>query len=191
LVSAKSIPSASISLQSTGRKSRAMTTSERSKSLAVMPMLFAEASRASHSHRPRGDADQARRITVSSGQRCAELFRSASRLGFLVRMLLTSTEWHSRKWWLIWRGSDTRSRRRLKFRLVPSDTITGGRASGFLATPTATANQGAPSMMKHPGCRDIIMDPEVLEERMGFPKGWTDLGHSATRSSRKSPKSSD
>jgi hypothetical protein len=35
----------------------------------------------------------------------------------------------------------TRSRHRLKFRLVPSDTITRGRASGLSATPTAKADR--------------------------------------------------
>jgi hypothetical protein len=65
----------------------------------------------------------------------------------------------------------------LKFRLVPLDKTTGGRASGFAATPTATANQLAPSMQKHPGCRLIAdLKPETLERRMGFPPGWTDIG---------------
>lgn len=52
----------------------------------------------------------------------------------------------------------------------------------FLATPTATANQTASSMMKHPGCRALKMlfgtvYPEAYEWMMGFPKGWTDCDH--------------
>ena len=60
--------------------------------------------------------------------------------------------------------------------------------SGFLATPTKTANQLAPSMMKHPGCRKLRRDPRMgssrsggelnpkwIEWLMGWPMGWTDL----------------
>jgi hypothetical protein len=75
----------------------------------------------------------------------------------------------------------------------------------LLATPTATANQLAPSMMKHPGCRNMQPDgitfhhtpnttgmdggsnsqsvstesgqlnPNWVEWLMGWPIGWTDL----------------
>ena len=38
-------------------------------------------------------------------------------------------------------------------RITLPDALTSGTGSGFLATPTATANQLCPSMMKHSGCR--------------------------------------
>ena len=43
--------------------------------------------------------------------------------------------------------------------LQPSEPLTRGTGSGFLATPTATANQLAPSMQKHPGCRKLYPTP--------------------------------
>lgn len=62
--------------------------------------------------------------------------------------------------------------------LVPSEPRTIAPAFGFwLATPTATANQAAPSMQKHPGCRawNGRVDPESFEWAMGWPIGWTAL----------------
>ena len=52
--------------------------------------------------------------------------------------------------------------------------------SGFLATPTETANQDAPSMMKWPGCRNFVqvfgrVSPVAYEWLMGLPSGWTDV----------------
>lgn len=127
-----------------------------------------------------------------SGLKCSALLAVRGPLGLLLRMLLSSTEPHSERWYLTWKASVTKSPHRWKFRLVPSDTITGGRASGFSATPTATANQGAPSMQKHPGCRGLEMTPEAWERRMGYPEGWTDIGcvPSVTQSSRRSPSGS-
>ena len=42
---------------------------------------------------------------------------------------------------------------RLLFQLAVSMPPTDGTASGLLATPTSTANQLSPSMMKHRGCQ--------------------------------------
>ncbi len=170
--SAKSTPIAAECWPSIGPVSPAMTTSEASQSIEALPTLFAEDF---HVNRTRQPLEVAISRTTASGQRCCALFQSAGPLGSLVRTLLTSTDWHSDKWWLTWKGSDTRSRRRLRFRLVPSDTITGGRASGLSATPTAKANQLAPSMQKWPGCRQLDITPEAIEIRMGYPVGWTAL----------------
>jgi hypothetical protein len=149
-------------------------TSAHCEQLTFLPLMSSAAAfPVSRSQALREDATA---VTVISGQKCAELFRNAGPLGSFVRTLLTSTDWQSAKWWLIWKGSDTKSRRRLKFRLVPSDTTTGGHASGFVATPTAKANQSAPSMRKWPGCLEIDLTPEIIERRMGYPIGWTDCG---------------
>lgn len=121
------------------------------------------------------DDDTARLMLVASGRRCAALSQNSDRVGCWLRTLLNSTEVNSTRWWLTWKPLTTKSRRHLKFRLAPSDWITGGRASGFAATPTATANQGAPSMQKHPGCRGLEMTPRAWERRMGYPDGWTDI----------------
>jgi hypothetical protein len=113
-------------------------------------------------------------MTVGSGRKCSESSKKADLLGSLVRTLLNSMAWRSSKWFLTWKVSTTKSKR-LKYRLVPSDSITGGRASGFLATPTATANQNCKSMQKWPGCRGVDLSPEALERRMGYPEGWSSI----------------
>lgn len=58
------------------------------------------------------------------------------------------------------------------------------------ATPTATANQSAPSMMKHPGCRGLEVSSGAWCSRMGYPIMWLSCAPSGTRSSRKSRPSS-
>lgn len=136
-------------------------------------MSSAAAGPASLFPRPRAGGVEACAITAGSGRRLAESWHSNGPLGLLVRTLLTSTVPHSTKWFLTWRRSVTKSRHRWKFRLVPSDSITGGVASGFSATPTETANQGCPSMQKWSGCRNLEMTPGAWERRMGFPEGWT------------------
>lgn len=52
---------------------------------------------------------------------------------------------------------------------------------GWLPTPTATANQTAPSMMKHRSCRNLVslfgtgtIHPNVYEWLMGLPLDWSD-----------------
>ena len=151
-----------------------MTTFDTSICRKDSQMSFAEAFPASHSALPAPGSDTAKRMTVSSGLRCFALCSKSSQVGLLARMLLASNQWASSRWFLTWRPAGTKSGR-LKFRLVPSDTITGARASGFAHTPTATANQGAPSMQKYPGARGLEMTPQAWERRMGFPEGWTDI----------------
>jgi hypothetical protein len=56
---------------------------------------------------------------------------------------------------------------------------TFGIATGFLHTPTATANYAAASMQKWPTCREYVRvfgkpTPTNHEWLMGFPIGWTD-----------------
>src|SRR6185312_6930447 len=81
--------------------------------------------------------------------------------------------------------------------LKPRDTESAGRfvldrptwaaqilvhGSGWLPRPTRTANQCSPSMMKHPGCRNLlalapggVLTPALWEWQMGWPIGWTGL----------------
>ena len=185
---ARLIHTANASLPSIGRTFPVMATSAPSNPL--QQTLFAEGSPASLSALPVPGSDTAKRMTTTSGLKCCALFANVGLLGSLVKMLLESNQWHSDKWYLTWRGADTKSRRRLKFRLVPSDTIIGGRASGFLHTPTRAANMAAPSMQKHKCCRGLEMNPEEWERRMGFPPDWTDLEPLGTPSCPKSQKSS-
>jgi hypothetical protein len=105
------------------------------------------------------------------------------------------------------------------YQLVPLVPPISETESGFLPTPTATANQTAPSMQKHPGVRRLWstpvaddtghrkrrysqggeplsfqaggrLNPEWIEWLMGYPHKWTALEAWGTPSSRKSPKSS-
>lgn len=117
--------------------------------------LFAGGSLASHSASP--GSEQAREMTVISGLRCFELFGRFSRVSSLARTLVGSSAWNSTIAYLTWKSSATPAGR-LLFRLVPLTHDIDGIGSGFLATATATANQLAPSMMKHPGCRNLWGD---------------------------------
>ena len=69
-----------------------------------------------------------------------------------------------------------------------------GRDGGYLATPTATANQWCPSMQKHPGCRGLArafgpsQKTTAFEFLMGWPIGWTDLKPLETGRSRNVPR---
>lgn len=107
--------------------------------------LFQGDSPASHSVRP-GSAE-ARRMTVTSGQRCSELYRNSGPLGWLVKTLLESSQWRSTRCFLTWRISDTPSKR-LLFRLAPSMPRTDGTDAPLLPTPAARDCKGANSM-KH------------------------------------------
>lgn len=61
-----------------------------------------------------------------------------------------------------------------------------GKDTGFLHTPTCTANYTAPSMMKHKCCQIFVQafgkarNPWVAEWLMGWPMGWTDSAPLAT-----------
>lgn len=62
---------------------------------------------------------------------------------------------------------------------------TFGSGTGYLHTPTATANFAAPSMQKWPGCREFVRvfgspAPSNFEWLMGWPAGWTALQPLAT-----------
>ncbi len=125
-------------------------------------------------------SEQAQKMTVTSGQKCLDYYRSSGRLGSLVKMLLATSPWDSTKCYLTWKVSATPAKR-LLFRLVPSIPITEEIGCGLwqtpvaddavnrkkgkynsrgepklsaqdlLHTPTATANQAAPAMQKLPG----------------------------------------
>ena len=97
--------------------------------------LFPAGSPASHFLLP--GSEEARRMTVTSGLKCLELYQNSGPLGSLVRMLLGSSIWRSTRCTLTWKTKVTPSNR-LLFRLVPSTPRTGGTdAPLWLGTPTA------------------------------------------------------
>jgi len=114
--------------------------------------LFAGDSHASRSVLP--GSEQARTMTATSGRKCYESFGRFSRVTSLAKMLLVSSRWNSTVAYLTWKQSVTPAGR-LLFRLVPSMPSTDETEYGFLPTATATANQAAPSMQKHAGCRRL------------------------------------
>ena len=85
--------------------------------------LFPGDSPASRSALP--GSEEARRMTVTSGLKCLELYQNSGPLGSLVRMLLGSSIWRSTRCTLTWKIKDTPSRR-LLFRLAPLTRRTGG-----------------------------------------------------------------
>lgn len=112
---------------------------------------------------------EARRMTVTSGQRCLELSKKSGPLGLLERMLLGSSTWRSTRCFLTWKAKATKQGR-LYFRLVPSTPRTDAtefvswagtedRAVYFAPTPRAhniptseTAKQrykSSPSLMDY------------------------------------------
>lgn len=65
------------------------------------------------------EAKGARKMTVTSGQRCLELSKNYGPLGLLEKMLLTSPIWNSTVRYLTWRASNTK-RGHLYYQLYPS-----------------------------------------------------------------------
>lgn len=90
---------------------------------------------ANHSVQP--GSEEARRMTVTSGRKCSELYRKSGPLGLLVKTLLESSQWRSTRCYLTWKASATPAKR-LLFRLVPSTPRTEG--TGSQLWPTAVAS---------------------------------------------------
>lgn len=88
---------------------------------------------ASHSVQP--GSEEARRMTVTSGLRCLELYQRSGPVGSLVRTLLGSSRWRSTRCYLTWKASATPAKRSL-FRLVPSTPRIEETAVPFWPTPT-------------------------------------------------------
>lgn len=66
----------------------------------------------------------------------------------------------------------------------------GNKANEGTSLTDATARDGRhdPTTCTHGGPCQPKLSPRFAERLMGFPEGWTDLGHSETRSFRKSRK---
>lgn len=122
--------------------------------------LFPEDFLASHSVQP--GSDEARRMTVTSGRKCCELYRKSGLLGSLVRTLLVSSAWRSTRCYLTWKASATPARR-LLFRLVPSIPHTEGAGSQFWPTPTAMDARGLDRNLRKDatGERSILLSQKI------------------------------
>ena len=99
--------------------------------------------RVSHSVTP--GSDEARKMTVISGQKLKGSWLPYGPVGDCLRTLLDTSAWASTKCYLTWKQKATPGSR-LLFQLAPLMPHTDATGYGLLHTPTATANQMAPSM---------------------------------------------
>ena len=90
------------------------------------------------SHLVSPGSEKARKMTVTSGQRCLELYGKSARCGLLAKMLLESSIWHSTRCFLTWKTSVTKGKR-LLFRLVASMPRTKENVSLLWPTPSTGA----------------------------------------------------
>ena len=153
--------------------------------------LFQEDSHASRFPSP--GSEEARKMTVTSGRRCAELYANFTRAGLWAKMFLESSIWHSTRCYLTWKASAT-PHRRLLFRLVASTPRTSGTESPYWPTPKTTAVLGGCSgamktlrKMKEKGLiteeerRSFAAgnggktNPQLLEWLMGYEQKFTEL----------------
>ena len=84
-------------------------------------------------------------MTDTSGRKCLELSKLSGRLGLLEKMLLDTSLWASTRCYLTWKIKVTKQDA-LLYRLSPQTPATAETDAGLLHTPTAKANQLAPSM---------------------------------------------
>lgn len=142
-------------------------------------------------------------MTVTSGQRCLELFKKSGPIGLLEKTLLNSPIWNSTERYLTWKARVTK-RGHLFFQLQPS--VPHIRGCEHLLWPTPTASDGIAwkkvkqtdvigsiqrAMLPKKGKRKSGQlrytyylqvqkySPNQVanfgEMMMGFPKGWTGL----------------
>lgn len=104
-------------------------------------------------------SDEAIKMTDTSGRKCLGLSKLSGPAGSLERMLLATSLWASTRCYLTWKAQATPAGATL-YRLSPQMPRTDETGSGLLHTPTAKANQMAPSM--NSGWRE--------------PKMWATLG---------------
>lgn len=86
-------------------------------------------------------SEERRQMTATSGQRCFESFGRQGQLGFLAKMLLESSTWHSNKCVLTWKPKVMKSSR-LLFQLAPSTLRTEEIECGLLPTARASSANG-------------------------------------------------
>jgi len=109
------------------------------------PTLFAEASLVSHF--PKRESSKPKTTPDISGRKCLELSGNSGPLGCVEKMLLGSLDWAWTKYSLTWKAKAT-PQGRLIFQLARQAHPTSDNDYGLLHTPTAKANQMAPSMVE-------------------------------------------
>ena len=128
-------------------------------------------------------SEEARKMTVTSGQKCAALYQNSSPLGCLVRMCLESSILRSTRCWLTWKIKTTKQSR-LIFQLAPSMPRTGGREFSFWLTPAATDGEGGTNMKE--GREKYCLRDQAARVEAGLVKMWPtpttrDFRHSGSK----------
>ena len=154
--------------------------------------LFQEDSPASRFPLP--GSVEAARMTVTSGQKCSELYANSGPAGSLVRTLLESSIWRSTRCTLTWKTRVTPPKR-LLFRLAASTRRTGGteyvswagndqRAIYFIPTPRAqnikTSEKAKRESKSSPGLADYIQmfpTPKASDYKGSGPAGTKSAEH--------------
>jgi len=158
--------------------------------------------------------EEARKMTVTSGQKLKGSWLPSGPLGVCLRTLLDTSAWASTKCFLTWKAKDTPRGRQL-FQLAPSMPRTDETGSGLWPTPRSCSAMAAENIQnrandKFPNLESVVartmwpmpnaeatqsegephssgsLNPAWVEWLMGFPEGWTDLKPSEMPSSRKS-----
>ena len=123
---------------------------------------------------------EARKMTVTSGQKWLGLSRNSGPLGLLEKMLLESSIWHSTQCYLTWRARDTPHGHFL-YQLVASTPRTRDTGRQLWPTPTAqdfkhrgpnSRQQGLPEMV-----RGRYATPQARDYRTGQASRWKDTKH--------------
>ena len=146
------------------------------------PMLFAEDSLVSRF--PTRESNELKTTPVTSGQKCLDLSGNAGPLGLLEKTLLGSSNWAWTKYSLTWRAKAT-PQGRLIFQLARLAPRTSDSDSGLLHTPTAKANQMAPSMVTN-GKGNWVSTLEGAKPHHMVPTPTT-MDHVERKSTNKTP----
>ena len=136
-------------------------------------MLYRAVSRVRHFPQQQGVETLLRK---TCGRQCAESSKKCSRDTCLLKM--SPSMQLNKQRVIYWRTATTVN---TSNSVLPTWVrIIFGTGFGYLHTPTCTANFAAPSMQKHPSCRNFVTvfgkpSPTNFEHLMGWPVGWTDL----------------
>jgi len=174
------------------------TTLHQSKSFQAAPLAKIYPSR-----ERRQDSQESDPVSGSSTQ---ELSENSDPTGYLLRTLIACSAQMATKFSVEWRKKATPAGRSY-WELGASELRTAAIELGFFATPTATmvlepewasdgrffklksgrwrkrtktGNTGSMNWCQEMACRNQTPTPELCEQHMGYPIGWTDLEHSET-----------
>ena len=148
----------------------------------------------SHVNRsPKLGSEEARKMTVTSGLKCLELYGRSDQLGCLVKTCLGSSIWHSTRCYLTWKRKDTPAKHSL-FQLAVSMPHTDEKESLFWPTPSTGAalcgGTGNFKTLKKMAEKGLITEeerrqlsqgnggktnPGLLEWLMGYEQKFTEL----------------